>query len=227
MRNTNNIALLLATALSALLAKSNDATSLEARQAQKALEAHREYEADQAKSESDLRALLVNAERFIRDCAKSPMSEVPALLAQLREAIAKLDFQPFAVDRLRDLIEASEEVVANWERGDLAGAVNNLEGWAETAKSELEDLSRHPKMPVVVVEIDGGNCSDVSASGGVRVLVVDYDNGEGDDSAPEIPDRDGATASVADHRGPWTSEPGFIAGVCAIADAEQSCQQAA
>lgn len=34
-------------------------------------------------------------------------------------------------------IEAADEVVKNWSRGDLAGAVNNLEGWADEAREIL------------------------------------------------------------------------------------------
>ena len=31
-------------------------------------------------------------------------------------------------------IEAADEVVQNWSQGDLAGAINNLEGWADEAR---------------------------------------------------------------------------------------------
>lgn len=44
------------------------------------------------------------------------------------------------VQTLRDLTDSAEGVVSNWERGDLAGAVNSLDGDADKAKELLADI---------------------------------------------------------------------------------------
>jgi hypothetical protein len=40
---------------------------------------------------------------------------------------------------INDGIEAAQEVVGCWERGDLAGAVNSLEHWMLDAIAEMRD----------------------------------------------------------------------------------------
>lgn len=49
--------------------------------------------------------------------------------------------------QLHNLIEASKSVVENWERGDLAGAVNTLEATALTAEQVLEAAARQGVKP--------------------------------------------------------------------------------
>lgn len=41
------------------------------------------------------------------------------------------------VDMLKIGIDIADDVVANWSEGDLAGAVNALEEWADNAKRQL------------------------------------------------------------------------------------------
>lgn len=112
--------------------------------------------------------------------------------------------------------DSAKSVVACWESKHLAGAVTSLEVWLEDAVKDLADAGLLPiEEPAVVVEISGGNVSGVSALGDVRLLVVDYDNGEDNDDEPEIPNR-GARASIADYHRP--GEPEFVYRVMAVSD---------
>lgn len=86
---------------------------------------------------------------------------------------------------LADGLAAARSVEGNWEKGDLAGAVQVLSGWANTARTKLCELGL--LKPIAVVEISGGLVRNVTGAGGCDVLVVDYDNGEDDDSLPHIP----------------------------------------
>lgn len=90
-------------------------------------------------------------------------------------------------------------VEANWEQGDLAGAVHALSGWIITTRTTLCEMGL--LNPIAVVEVSGGLVQNITGAGACSVLVVDYDNGEDDDSLPHIPSYDltsyGDQASVA------------------------------
>lgn len=42
---------------------------------------------------------------------------------------------------LLGIADAAQAVVDRWERGDLAGAVNNLEGWIDDAHQAVEKVA--------------------------------------------------------------------------------------
>jgi len=44
---------------------------------------------------------------------------------------------PWMRDELRDGINAAQRVIDTWSQGDLAGAVNGLEQWIESARKTL------------------------------------------------------------------------------------------
>jgi hypothetical protein len=48
------------------------------------------------------------------------------------------------LEMLRNLISASHSLVENWESGDLAGAVNQLQRAAQLAEDEID---WHPQWP--------------------------------------------------------------------------------
>ena len=52
------------------------------------------------------------------------------------------------IDRLRDLIQACDEVEANWEQGDLAAAVREMSGAAEEARVMLQNMRKWRKRRV-------------------------------------------------------------------------------
>lgn len=81
-----------------------------------------------------------------------------------------------------------------------------LMDWASTSYFELCQRKLVDDAPIVVVEISGGICTDVSARGDVAVAVLDYDNGDDDESEQMIPSK-GCRASIADYSG--TSDPLF------------------
>ena len=60
---------------------------------------------------------------------------------------------------ISDGIDAAQAVITNWEKGDLAGAVNELEGWARMAIDFMPDPME--------CTICGGNF-DLEKEGGVE-----------------------------------------------------------
>jgi hypothetical protein len=44
---------------------------------------------------------------------------------------------------LRDLIDAAESVIENWEEGDLAGAVSDLSWCIDDAKEDLKQIEKY------------------------------------------------------------------------------------
>lgn len=53
------------------------------------------------------------------------------------DALPKKTGEAKLAETLAEGIHAARAVVTNWERGDLAGAVNTLEGWADAAQKLL------------------------------------------------------------------------------------------
>jgi hypothetical protein len=62
----------------------------------------------------------------------------PAVNHELAQRILTLCVAaPCMRDELRDGIEAAQRVIDTWSQGDLAGAVNGLEEWIESARDTL------------------------------------------------------------------------------------------
>ena len=62
----------------------------------------------------------------------------PAVNLELAQRIRTLCVAaPWMRDELSAGIEAAQRVVDNWSKGDLAGAVNGLEGWIASARETL------------------------------------------------------------------------------------------
>lgn len=102
-------------------------------------------------------------------------------------------------DTLTEGLVQARCVEGNWAQGDLAGAVHALSGWIIAARTTLCEMGL--LNPIAVVEVSGGLVQNVTGAGACEVLIVDYDNGEDDDSLPYIPSYDltgaGDRASVA------------------------------
>jgi hypothetical protein len=77
---------------------------------------------------------------------------------------------------IQELIDAANEVVANWEEGDLAGSVNVLRVVAGECELEMgKPVSSEPAEPIIV-EVSGGLVQDVrQVPAGVTVEVRDYE----------------------------------------------------
>lgn len=94
--------------------------------------------------------------------------------------------------RLVAITLRAQSVIDNWEHGDLAGAVRNLDAAlaAQTVK---------PSRPRVVIVMDGGLVQEVLSSVQTDVAVIDYDTDGIDESEIEladIPQGDGTTADA-------------------------------
>lgn len=150
-------------------------------------------------------SVLERAERFLAGFEGDTLQEgIDELLRDLRQLIEGNKSAPAGSiqELLQEGIDSATLVVGNWEAGDLAGAVHELEQWGEKAACRLESFvgdlpaaSPNPA-PVVVVEITGGNVSGTTILGQARLLVLDYDNGKDDEECPQIPMRGESRASI-------------------------------
>lgn len=84
--------------------------------------------------------------------------------AEVLDAINKLEAEAAATTRLREGMEYAGNVLSAWEDGDLAGAVNVLEGWAELSKPLLgvcELLDEGIRIAELIVENWEGKIADL------------------------------------------------------------------
>ena len=154
--------------------------------------------------------------RFERDSTLEDLQGTQKLLEDLRSAMDIGWRNIGALALLADGASAAREVVSNWERGNLAGAVNALEDWQTEAEEVLASASSL-RLPGVVVEVAGGLVTGVSTSFPMSTVVVDYDNG-GDEDSTQVPLRDeGDSASFDTSVG--ETDPDFVQAVLAAAAA--------
>lgn len=159
---------------------------------------------------------------FLSGFDNDPMQEGVSEMIQGLEQAFTLQVNMEAM--LQSGIDSAAAVTDNWERGNLASAVHELDAWSEEAKQLLQ--AHAPTPTIVVVEVQGGLVQGVSTQGAVDVVVLDYDNGADDpDEHPIIPQRNGDHASVA-YR--WTGkindpeDEAFAQAVLELANSEEN-----
>lgn len=83
-------------------------------------------------------------ETFGVPCSEDCSHQVCAIIRRDKKRADRLALSNVAELRaeLRSMIDASALVVNRWESGDLAGAVNNLEGSADSARELLKRIQK-------------------------------------------------------------------------------------
>lgn len=94
----------------------------------------------QKKAVSTIEEIIECAVRWTSADADNP--DTPS--ADWQAVIPVLKCAPAMRQDLEDGVGAAQRVIDNWERGDLAGAVNDLQGWLETAKETLAKAAGEP-----------------------------------------------------------------------------------